>query len=223
MQQHQQKDPTRTGQSPADHETRREILKAAEELFIARGYKGVSMKDIAEEVYIAPDTHITPAALYYHFPGGKEELFVHMLRQSIEEETQRALQALASATDVRERLTLLTQALLSFPIDRFSMLMRDAHEHLHHKVKEEAVLHDAARRLTQGMAAFLQEASDAGEITRQVPPFVLALLHQGMCIALLNGLRFLPEGMQGMDTAALAQMVVSALLDGIATAAPSQT
>jgi AcrR family transcriptional regulator len=212
----QGKDKAEAGPSPADHQTRREILKAAEDLFIARGYKGVSMKDIAQAV------HITPAALYYHFPGGKEELFVHMLRQSIEEETQRALQALASATDVRERLTLLTQTMLSFPIDRFSLLMRDAHAHLHQKVKEEAVLYDAARELTKGVAAFLQEASDTGEITRQIPPLVLAILHQGMCIALLNGLRFLPEGMQGMNTAQITQMVVSALLDGIATTTPSQ-
>jgi AcrR family transcriptional regulator len=213
----QRKDKTEAGQSsPADHATRREILKAAEELFIAKGYKGVSMKDIAEEVRTSPDAHITPAALYYHFPGGKEELFVSMLRQSIEEETQRALGALASATDMRERLTLLTQTMLSFPIDRFSMLMRDAHEHLSHQLKEEALLRDAARELTRGVAAFLQEASDAGEITRQIPPLVLAIFHQGMCIALLNGLRFLPEGMKGLDTAQVTQMVVSALLDGIA-------
>jgi AcrR family transcriptional regulator len=219
---HQQKDPTEAGHSPGDHETRREILKAAEELFIAKGYKGVSMKDIAEAVHTSPDAHITPAALYYHFPGGKEELFVSMLRQSIEGETQRALQALSSATEVRERLTRLTQTMLSFPIDRFSMLMRDAHEHLRHKAEEEAVLYDAARKLTRGVAAFLQEASDAGEITRQVPPLVLALFHQGMCIALLNGLRFLPEGMLGMESAQITQMVVSALLDGIATPASSQ-
>ncbi len=213
----QRKDKTEAGQSsPTDHETRREILKAAEDLFIARGFKGVSMAAIADAV------GITPAALYYHFPQGKEELFVSMLRQSIEEETQRALGALASATDTRERLTLLTQTLLSFPIDRFSLLMRDAHAHLHQKVEEEAVLYDAARKLTQGVAAFLQEASDAGEITHQIPPLVLAIFHQGMCIALLNGLRFLPEGMKGMDTTQITQMVVSALLDGIATTSPSQ-
>src|SRR5215831_6959959 len=146
----QRKDKTEAGQAPADHETRREILKAAEDLFIAKGFKGVSMAAIADAV------HITPAALYYHFPQGKEELFVSMLRQSLEEETQRALQALASAIDMRERLTLLTQTLLSFPIDRFSLLMRDAHAHLHQKAEEETVLYDVARQLTEGVAEFLQ-------------------------------------------------------------------
>ena len=44
--------------SPVDQETRRKILTKAAELFLAKGYKGVSMKEIAEAV------EVTSAALY---------------------------------------------------------------------------------------------------------------------------------------------------------------
>lgn len=200
----------------ADRQTRRQILKAAEELFLARGYKGVSMKDIADVV------QVKPAALYYHFPDGKEELFVEMLRQVLEEVTEQALQALASATDFRERLTLLTQSLLAFPIDRFSLLFRDAREHLSHQDRQKASFEQIGRTLTQRTAEFFQEAAAAGEVTRQIPPFILALLHQGMCIALLNGRRVAPEQLHGETARQLADMTVAALLDGIASDTPAE-
>lgn len=195
----------------ADRRTKREILKAAEELFLARGFKGVSMKDIAEVV------QVKPAALYYHFPNGKEELFAHMLRQVLEEATEQALHALSSATDFRERLTRLTQSLLAFPIDRFSMLFRDAHEYLTHQQKQPALLYEVGKTLTQQAAEFFQEAEEAGQVTSPIPAPILATLHQGMCIALLNSKRFAPERLSGFDARQLAEMLVSALLDGITT------
>ena len=198
----------------ADRKTKREILKAAEELFLAKGYKGVSMSAIADVV------HVTPAALYYHFPNGKEELFAHMLRQVLEETTDQALQALASATDFRERLILLTQSLLAFPIDRFSMLFRDAREHLSHQ-DNQGPLQEIARNLTQRTTAFFQEAEEAGEVSQQIPAFILALLHQGMCIALLNGRRLAPEQLHGHNARQLAEILVSALLDGISPTTPT--
>src|SRR5215471_10565471 len=95
-----------------DQETRRQILNQAATLFLAKGYKGVSMKDIAEAV------SLTSAALYYHFPKGKEELFTTMI-QSVFVETGMAGidEALGATQDIREQLTLLTTALLAIPLD----------------------------------------------------------------------------------------------------------
>jgi TetR/AcrR family transcriptional regulator, cholesterol catabolism regulator len=201
---------------PADRHTKRQILQAAEELFLARGYKGVSMKDIAEVV------QVKPAALYYHFPDGKEELFVAMLRQVLEETTEQALQALASTTDFRERLTLLTQSLLAFPIDRFSLLVRDAHEYLSHQDTQKTFFEEAIRTFTLRAAEFFQEAAEAGEVTSQIPAVMLTLLHQGMCIALLNARRIAPEQLQGSAVGQLADMLVSVLLDGMRPPTPTQ-
>src|SRR5438876_10977034 len=86
-----------------DRETRQQILKAARQLFLARGYKGVSMKDVAEEV------QVTSAALYYHFPDGKQDLFFCVIQMMLEEWTRGAVLSTASAQGLRERLTRLTQ------------------------------------------------------------------------------------------------------------------
>jgi AcrR family transcriptional regulator len=45
------------------------VLDVAEGLFIDRGYHAITLRDIADEL------GIKQASLYYHFPGGKEELF----------------------------------------------------------------------------------------------------------------------------------------------------
>src|SRR5581483_8117006 len=106
--------------SNIDQETWRQILKAAEKLFMTKGYKGVSMKDVAEAV------QVTPAALYYHFPQGKEDLFISMLRLMLEEWAAGISRTVAPAHTMRERLRLLTTYMLTIPIDHFMMLLRDA-------------------------------------------------------------------------------------------------
>ena len=58
--------------------TKQTILKTAGKLFSQRGYFGVSMQDIADEI------HITKAALYYHFTS-KEVLTQKLLQETIGE------------------------------------------------------------------------------------------------------------------------------------------
>src|SRR5437660_8845901 len=105
---HQQVGPV----SPLDQATWQQILTAAKDLFFAKGYKGVSMKEIADAV------QVTPAALYYHFPKGKEDLFTKMIQTLFVDEGVAGLdQILASTQDLREHLNLFTTSLLALPID----------------------------------------------------------------------------------------------------------
>ena len=56
---------------PADvHDPRQRVLDAAEGLFMERGYNAIALRDIADAL------GIKQASLYYHFPQGKEELYV---------------------------------------------------------------------------------------------------------------------------------------------------
>lgn len=62
-------------EKPLDHNDSRErILDEAKALFAARGYRGLSMREIAEAV------GISKAGIYYHFRD-KEELFAAMLHR----------------------------------------------------------------------------------------------------------------------------------------------
>jgi len=161
--------------SHLDQETWRQILTAAKELFFAKGYKGVSMKEIADEV------QVTPAALYYHFPKGKEDLFTKMIQTLFVDEGVAGInQILGTTHDLRERLNLLTTSLLALPIDeQFTMLLRDAKEHIKDPENQRIIL-SLRDRIKQQVMGLFQEAQDAGEIRTDIPVNVLVSLYMGM-------------------------------------------
>ena len=186
--------------SPVDQETRRQILTKAADLFLAKGYKGVSMKEIAEAV------EVTSAALYYHFPKGKEDLFTTMIQAVFVDEGVAGIdQTLTATQDVREQLTLLTSALLTLPLDdRLSTLLRDAREHLKDLEHQQVIL-SLLDRIRQQVTGLFQAAHDAGEIRPDLPVKILVSLYMSM----LRGVKDLP----GAHPAA---SLVSVLFDGIA-------
>jgi AcrR family transcriptional regulator len=75
---------------------RQRILEIAEELFTERGYRAVSIRDIAR------GCAITSAALYYHFPS-KEALFGAVLEQHAANLNSRMRRAGEAAGSFRER------------------------------------------------------------------------------------------------------------------------
>jgi AcrR family transcriptional regulator len=197
----------------ADRETRRQIVEAAEALFIERGYKGVSMKDVADAVAI------TPAALYYHFPDGKDELFAETIRHFLQQVLERAFQAVGPSASFRERLTRLTRNVLTIPVDRLAPLMRDAHDYLREEKPEFG--RDIVRGYTERMASIFQEAIDAGEIRAGIPAELLVTLHQGMCTALLTRRHFQGEESWDGGEEHLAKTLVAVFLDGLGRAPPT--
>lgn len=72
-------------------DTRERALDAAEALLPRLGYLGVSMDAIAAEV------GVTKPSLYYHFPGGKEELFMTLMRRNLRRTEAEMVQAILSA------------------------------------------------------------------------------------------------------------------------------
>lgn len=63
-------------------ESTQRVLDVAEALFSDRGYSAITLRDIADEL------GIKQASLYYHFPGGKEELFMVMAERMFERHRQ---------------------------------------------------------------------------------------------------------------------------------------
>ena len=189
--------------SHLDQETWRQILNASKELFFAKGYKGVSMKEIADAV------QVTPAALYYHFPKGKEDLFTKMIQTFFVEEGIAGIdQVLGTTRDLRERLNLLTASLLALPLDEhFTMLLRDAKEHIKDPENQRIIL-SLRDRIKQQVMGIFQAAQDAGEIRTDIPVNLLVSLYMGMLRESKN--------IQG---ARQTSPLVTVLLDGIASPA----
>jgi AcrR family transcriptional regulator len=196
--------------SHIDRETWRQILKAAEELFLARGYKGVSMKEVADVV------QVTPAALYYHFPQGKEDLFMSVIQAMFEEWSAGISRAIAPAHSIRERLNLLTSYLLTLPVDHFPVLIQDAKEQIKDREKQRAIFRQLRGTFQQNIADAFQQAIDAGEVTADIPANLLASMYLGLIIALLQDMHFSAKDSERIEVPRLASILVSVLLDGIA-------
>ncbi|NOK85755.1 MAG: TetR/AcrR family transcriptional regulator [Chloroflexi bacterium AL-W] len=75
------------------NEARERVLDVAESLFMERGYTSVKLKHIADEL------GMKQASLYYHAPGGKEELFVAVMARNFERQKLGIKKAIQSVGD----------------------------------------------------------------------------------------------------------------------------
>lgn len=73
------------------NESRERMLDAAETLFMARGYAAIKLKHIAERL------GVKESSIYYHFPKGKEELFIAVMHRNLDRHQAGIAQAIAGA------------------------------------------------------------------------------------------------------------------------------
>ena len=168
------------------------------------------MKEVAEEV------QVTSAALYYHFPGGKQDLFFNIIQKMLEDWTQGAILATSQSQGLQEDLIQLTQYLLTLPMDRFSILARDIHENVLDRDAQRVALEKMQHVFVQHVTDLFQQAIDAGEIGSDIPAEVLATMYEGMSISLLRSQHLKIGGVERYNAEQLAGFVVSVLLQGIA-------
>ncbi len=86
---------------------RKQLLGAAQEVFVAQGYHAAAMDDIAERA------GVSKPVLYQHFPG-KLELYLALLDQHAEDLVGKVRVALASTTDNRARVEASVAAYFDF-------------------------------------------------------------------------------------------------------------
>ena len=86
---------------------RKQLLAAAQEVFVANGYHAAAMDDIAERA------GVSKPVLYQHFPG-KLELYLALLDSHLSKLTDLLLGALNSTTDNDERVQAVMRAYFRF-------------------------------------------------------------------------------------------------------------
>ncbi len=102
--------------------TRDLILDTAEALFAERGYRGLSMRDLAGEA------GVSKANLYYHFTN-KRELYLQILERALDTLQLRLAQAAATKGTARQRLNNIVETqfdLLQYKQSLVWFLIRDA-------------------------------------------------------------------------------------------------
>lgn len=185
---------------------RERVLATAERLFHERGYPGVTMQELASAL------DMKTASLYHHAPGGKQELFVEVMEQSLERHRVGLTRALAEApSDLRARLEAAMRWFLSQPtmnLERmvtsdFPALPPRTAARLQRRVYE--CLHGPLRDA-------LTEAERGGEIRR-----VHADLIAGAFLSWANAIGFSTtvRGKEAPPAEVLARMLVDVLLLGL--------
>jgi AcrR family transcriptional regulator len=86
-------------------DTRARMIETTARLLQQRGYHGTSMNDILAES-AAPR-----GSLYFHFPGGKDQIVIEATRRAVEETTQVLRETLAGAKSPAQAVRLFLEAI----------------------------------------------------------------------------------------------------------------
>ncbi len=110
-------------------ETRRTILRTAQQLFMDYGYRAVSTRQIADAC------GLTQPALYHHFHD-KQELYVEVMKEEINR-TRAALERIARRSDsVSDRLRQVIRYLLSSTQHDLGMMFHDIQQELNPQAQQ---------------------------------------------------------------------------------------
>lgn len=185
-------------------ESRERVLDAAEQLFMERGFDRVSMRDLAQAL------GVRQAALYYHAPDGKVQLFMMVIERNMMRQREGLEQVIAAApTDIRSQLTAIGYWLAAnMPVDMIGMLRSDAAAA---GTNAQQMLGHVREALMMPIVGVVVAAQQRGEI-RSVDPMALA----GMLLAAMNWTTFLTRHVPSPRTDdEMVGLAVSIILDGV--------
>lgn len=193
------------GTHEAVSHARQRLLDTAQGLFHQRGYRAVTMQDIAAEL------GVRQASLYYHVPEGKEQLFVEVAERSFEQLGQGLQQALAEAgPDIAAQLEAAARWFSAQP--PMSLLgMMHADMPALSWTNQRRLERVAYACLFEPMASTFRAAGERGQI-RAMQPDLLA----GSFLALMDGVAYSSQHQPGTPPRqVMAEAMVSLLMDGL--------
>ena len=160
-------------------DSRERVLDAAEKLFMERGYASVTMRDIANLL------GVRQAALYYHAPQGKEQLFREVVDRFMQRQQQGLEDVIAAApSHLEQQLTAVMRWLVTqSPVDMIRMLRSDA-SHISESYAAE-LLRKVDQSMMRPLITVVQAAQQRGEI-RPLDPHVMV----GMLLAVINWIKY---------------------------------
>jgi AcrR family transcriptional regulator len=193
-----------SGRDGRHSEARERLLDIAEELFSLRGFSAVTLRDLAAPL------GLTHASIYYHFPGGKDELFALVMERNI----RRHGEGLASFIErgglgLRGKLYGASEWLLSQPpMDLIRMVESD----LKRLPPESArrIMNLVYELVLKRLQAVFEEAVVSGEVEA-----CDAGLLAGGVVGLVESLHAVPESIVGRDRLDMAKDLVDIVLKGI--------
>lgn len=188
----------------APSDARQRVLDVAEDLFMRQGYHSITLRDVAEAL------EMRQASLYYHFPEGKEQLFVAVATRSFERHRLGMEAAIAGApTDVRAQLDAIAGWFTSQPpLNLMGMMHADM------PALTPAQRQHLSRVAYDDMFTPLRHLFLAAQARGEIRP-VLPDLLAGSFLTLLDGLNHALRQEGAPPRAILVAEIITILLDGI--------
>ena len=160
-------------QSSEGRDLHQEILESARQLFIEQGYHGLAMRQIAEAV------GVTKAALYYHFKD-KEELFLAVLDEYMEENSRLIDRIRSEGGNCRRQIRLLVESILSQPAEQRALIRLSSQEMALLSTPAQKLIHRAYHeKFLDKIQSMLKIGIARGEL-RPVDPGVATWVLLGM-------------------------------------------
>ncbi len=186
-------------------DSRQRLLDTAQTLFHERGFRAVTMQDIARKL------GVRQASLYYHVPNGKEQLFVEMAMRNFEQHRIGLQAALDRAEgDLEAQLRAAAGWFTAHPPMNLLGMMHSDMPALSAENHRRLSLY-AGHCFFEPIAAVFAEAMARGEI-RLMQPDLLA----GAFLALMDGISYSAQHQPGTPPRhVMANAIVALLLDGL--------
>lgn len=153
---------------------RAQIIEMAESLFFNKGYKATSLQELGDSL------QMKPASLYYHFPGGKEEIYLEVLRNRLEKYREQVYQMRQASPDLEGFLRSFAIWFIAQPPMNMSLISQMDMPHLTPRAKGEVM-----QLVSSSIFAPLRES--LAQSTSDLKEFDLNRL-VGIYISLLNGM-----------------------------------
>lgn len=190
--------------APATGDIHQRILDQATQLFMERGYHGLSMREIAEAV------QVSKAGLYYHFQD-KEQLFLAILNYGLDQLNQAMQAAEQTSGGVEPRLQALLRAIMRVSASQRAVMRLASHELAHLSAATQASFRQRYYDQFIGrIERIVRDAIAQGEI-KAIDPHLATWVFLGMVYPFFSG-SDMRDG--GADPAQI-EMIVGIFLNGV--------
>lgn len=180
------------------------VLDVAERLFMQRGYAAITLRDIAQAL------NMKQASLYYHFPGGKEQLFVSVVQRVLERYKAGIGQALqAHQPDLRSQLMAIALWFAKQPPMNMLGLMHADIPALSQS-SQNTLLNSVYSAMFAPIRTTFLEAQQRQTI-RTVDPDLIT----GAFLAIMDGISYRQAHSDKISPDTMAKEMISVLLDGL--------
>ncbi len=189
----------------------KEILVAARELFLQKGYHHTTLEEIAQHAQFGKGT-------IYNYFNSKEELFYGIVDELIAETTRIVESSMASPGDARTKLTLYAKKYLSYArdnFDLFQLIIREMNNSSSAEFNKRLLSFSASFKKIIKLVAQPLKKEMKTKTSKEADPLMLAMLFDGMlrfyCLNHFGPFRLKKD----YDIDHAVALIVSVFFDGI--------